>query len=98
MLDTDKRTRKQTNGSDHMTFAIGGGNDNIVVHQWAIPSLFSVALEAFPEENITRKFLSLSLDLSFKISLFQFIFLMFFLYSGWFIIAVCGSISVQGTS
>ena len=31
-------------------------------HQWAIPSLFSIALEALLEENITRKLLSLSLD------------------------------------
>ena len=57
-------------------------------------------------ENITRKLLSLSLDLFFKILLFQVSFLTLFFYSclfsllssGWFVIAVCGSISVQGTS
>ena len=36
-------------------------------HQWDSPSLFSIALEASLEENITRKLLSLSLDLFFKI-------------------------------
>ena len=46
-------------------------------HQWAIPSLFSIALEAVLEENITRKLLSLSLDL-FKILLFQVTFFIFF--------------------
>ena len=44
-------------------------------HQWAIPSLFSMALEALLEENITKKLLSLSLDLFFKILLFQVTFL-----------------------
>ena len=46
--------------------------------QWAIPSLLSIALEALLEENITRKLLSFSLDLFFKISLFQVTFLIFF--------------------
>ena len=32
-------------------------------HQWAIPSLISIALWAWLEENITRKLLYLSLDL-----------------------------------
>ena len=40
-------------------------------HQWATPSLFSIACEAFLEENTTKKLLSLSLDLFFKILLFQ---------------------------
>ena len=47
-------------------------------HQWAMPSLFSIALEAFLEENITRKLLSVSLDLFLKILLFQVTFLIFF--------------------
>ena len=47
-------------------------------HQWAIPSLFSIALEALREENIIRKLLSLSWDLFFKILLFQVTFLIFF--------------------
>ena len=47
-------------------------------HQWAIPSHFSIALETLLEENITRKLLSLSLDLVFQILLFQVIFLIFF--------------------
>ena len=46
--------------------------------QWVIPSLFSIALLALLEKNITRKLLSLSLDLFFKILLFQVIFLIFF--------------------
>ena len=46
--------------------------------QWAIPSLFSIALYALLEKNITRKLLSLSLDLFFKILLFQVTFLIFF--------------------
>ena len=40
-------------------------------HQWSIPSLFSIALYALLEENITRKLLSLSLNLFFKVLLFQ---------------------------
>ena len=47
-------------------------------HQWAIPSLFLIALEALLEENITRNLLSPSLDLFFKILLFQVAFLIFF--------------------
>ena len=47
-------------------------------HQWAIPSLFSIVLLALLEKNITRKLLSLSLDLFFKILLFQVAFLIFF--------------------
>ena len=47
-------------------------------HQWAIPSLFSIVLYALLEKNITRKLLSLSLDLFFKILLFQVTFLIFF--------------------
>ena len=50
-----------------------------------------------------RKLLSLSLDLFFKILLVLVTFLIFFsiaifsplLSSGWFVIAVCGSISVR---
>ena len=47
-------------------------------HQWAIPSPFSIALEALLEENTARKLLSISLDLFFKILLFQVTFLIFF--------------------
>ena len=47
-------------------------------HQWAIPSPFSIALEALLEENITRKLLLLSLDLFLKILLLQVTFLIFF--------------------
>ena len=47
-------------------------------HQWAIPSLVLIVLEALLEENIIRKLLSLSLDLFFKILLFQVTFLIFF--------------------
>ena len=46
--------------------------------QWAIPSLFSIALKPLLEKNITRKLLSVSLDLFFKILLFQVTFLVFF--------------------
>ena len=55
-------------------------------HQWAIPSLFSIALEAFLGENMTRKLLSLSLDLLFKILLFQVAFLIFFFIAVFFLI------------
>ena len=58
-------------------------------HQWAIPSLFSIALEAFLGENITRKLLSLSLDMFFKILLFQFTFLILFsiaVFSSYFLL------------
>ena len=41
-------------------------------------SLFSIDLYALQEENITRKLSSLSLDLLFKILLFQVAFLIFF--------------------
>ena len=61
-------------------------------HQWTIPSLFSIALEALLVENITRKLLSLSLDLFFKISLFQDTFLIFFyiaVFSPYFLLVVC---------
>ena len=47
-------------------------------HQWAIPSLFSITLEALLEENITKKLLSLSSDFFLKILLFQVTFLIFF--------------------
>ena len=47
-------------------------------YQWAIPSLFSIALEAILEENITRKLLSQYLDSFFKILIFQVTFLIFF--------------------
>ena len=47
-------------------------------HQWVIPSPLSIALKALLEENTTRKLLSLSLDLFFKILLFQVAFLIFF--------------------
>ena len=47
-------------------------------HQWAIPSPLSIALQALLEENTTRKLLSLSLDLFFKILVFQVTFLIFF--------------------
>ena len=46
-------------------------------HQWVIPSI-STTLWALLEENINRKLLSLSLDLFFKILLFQAAFLVFF--------------------
>ena len=47
-------------------------------NQWVIHSLFSIALEALLQENITRKLLSLSLDLLFKILLFKATFLVLF--------------------
>ena len=50
---------------------------NCVQHQWAILSLFPIVLEALLKENITRKLLSLYLDLFFKILLFQDTFLIF---------------------
>ena len=40
-------------------------------HQWVIPSPLSIALQALLEENTTRKVISLSLDLFFKILLFN---------------------------
>ena len=72
-------------------------------HQWAIPSLFSIALYALLEENITRKLLSLSLDFLFKTLLFEVAFLVFFSIAVFspcvlllgFVIAVCGYISVR---
>ena len=51
---------------------------NCSQHQWAIPSLFWIAPWALLEENITRKLVSLSLDLFFKILLFQVAFLISF--------------------
>ena len=47
-------------------------------HQWVVPSPLSLALQVLLEENTTRKLLSLSLDLIFKILLFQVAFLIFF--------------------
>ena len=47
-------------------------------HQCVIPSPLSIGLQALLEENTTRKLLSLSLDLFFKIMLFQVAFLIFF--------------------
>ena len=59
---------------------------------WVL-SLFSIALQALLEENITRKLLSLYLNLFFKILLFQVTFPMFFLLlhfslhsSCWFVV------------
>ena len=46
-------------------------------HQWVIPSPLSIALYALLGENTTRKSLSLSLDLFFKILLFRVTFLIF---------------------
>ena len=46
-------------------------------HQWVLPSSLSKALRALLGENNTRKWLSLSLDLCFKILLFQVAFLTF---------------------
>ena len=57
---------------EHISYVI----TNCGQHQWAIPSLFSIALSLL-EENVNRKLLSLSLDL-FKILLFQVSFLIFF--------------------
>ena len=48
-------------------------------HQWVIPSPLSIAhYYTLLEENTSRKLLSLSLDLLFKILLFQVAFLIFF--------------------
>ena len=47
-------------------------------HQWVIPSALLIALQAYPEENTARKLLSWSLDLFFKILLFQVTFLILF--------------------
>ena len=58
-------------------------------HQWVIPALFSIAFEALLEENITRKLLSLSLDLIFKNLIFQVTFLIFFtvaVFSAYFLL------------
>ena len=65
-------------------------------------SLLLLVLQALLEKNITINLLSLSLDF-FKILLFQVAFLLFFpiaifspiLSSGWFVLAVCGFISVR---
>ena len=73
------------------------------------PSLlfFLIALEALLEEIIARKLLSLSLDLFFKILLFQVTFLIFFsraVFSPYFLLVglllqyVAVLFSVQGTS
>ena len=60
-------------------------------HQWVIPSPLSIAFYTLLEENITRKLLSLSLDLFFKILLFQVAFLIFFssaIFSPYFLLVV----------
>ena len=72
-------------------------------HQWAIPSLFSIALLALLEKNITRK---ITIPI-FRLVLQNFAipgyfpYILFYCYlfslpsSGWFVIAVCGSVSVR---
>ena len=76
-------------------------------HQWAIPSLFSIAFKALLEENITRNYYPYLETCSSKfcysrlLSLFSFLFYrcLFSLFSsGWVVIAVCDYVSVQGTS
>ena len=54
-------------------------------HQWVTPSPLSVATYALLEVNITRKLLSLSLDLFFKVLLFRVIFLYSFLLLSFFL-------------
>ena len=74
-------------------------------HQWVIPSPSLNSSLCMLEENVIRKLLSLSLELFFKILLFQVAFLIFFFKAiflfnffwlvGCFVIAVCGFISVR---
>ena len=59
---------------EHISYVI----TNCGQHQWVIPSPLAIALQALLEENNTRRLLSLSLDLFFKILLFQVAFLIFF--------------------
>ena len=47
-------------------------------HQWAFHSFFTIALEDLLEENISRKLLSLCLDLFANFLIFQGTFLIFF--------------------
>ena len=57
-------------------------------HQWVIPSPLPIALKVLLEENTTRTILSLSLDLFFKILLFQVAFLIFYsiaIFSSYFL-------------
>ena len=78
---------------EHISYVI----TNCGQHHQVIPSLFSIALWALLEENITRKWLSLSVSLDFPYILF-YCYLSSLLSSGWVVIAVRGSISVQGAS
>ena len=58
-------------------------------HHWVIPSPLLIALLALLEENTTRKLLSLSLDLFFKILLFEVAFLILFsvaIFSSYFLL------------
>ena len=61
---------------EHMSCII----TNCSHHQWPIPSLFSIGLKVLLEENITIKLLSLSLELFFKILLFQVFTFVIFVY------------------
>ena len=70
---------------EHVSCAI----TNCGQHQWILPSPFSISLLALLEENTTRKLLSLSLDLFFKILLFQVAFFIFFsigIFSPYFLV------------
>ena len=78
---------------EHILYVI----TNCGQHQWAIPSLFSIALQALQQENITRKLLSLSLDLLFRILQFQVTLHIFFLAATkqlykWYFPSVCPSV------
>ena len=75
---------------------------NFGQHERVTPSLSSITLYAFLEENTTIKLLSLSLDLFLKIlfiqvpfHIFCFITILSLLSSGWFVIAICGSVSAR---
>ena len=76
----------------------GGGRSKVVVTFNHVGGPFNLFMAT------TRKLLSLSLDLFFKVLPACFPYIVFYLYlssllsCGWFVIAVCGSISVQGTS
>ena len=74
----------------------------IVTYSWFMPWLCGFG-RALLEETITRKLQSVYLDFFFKILLFHVAYILFYRFflltlSGWVVIAVCDSVSVQGTS
>ena len=87
---------------EHISFVI----TNCGQHQWVIPSPLSIALSALLEQKHDQKITipifrlvlqNFAIPSCFPCILF-YRYLSSLLSSGWFVIAICGSISVQGTS